>query len=45
MARNRSLKQKDLKRLSDLEMAHPGSLTEADEKELKKLQDLRRKHG
>jgi len=45
MAHKRALKQKDVERLEVLQRAHPGDLSEADQKEMKKLQDVRAKYG
>lgn len=45
MANKKALKQKNIERLSFLELAHPGELTEQEQIELKKLQGLRAKHG
>lgn len=41
----KALKQKDVERLEVLQRAHPGDLTEADQKEIIKLQDIRAKYG
>ena len=45
MKNKRSLKQKDLDRLTVLQCKHPGDLTEQEKIELEKLQTLREKYG
>lgn len=43
--RNRQLKEKDNRRLQELQLIFPGEITEAEKNELNKLENLKAKYG
>lgn len=45
MSDKRALKPKNIERLNELHMKHPGDLTEAERVEMEKLEKIRAKHG